>query len=112
MRSEANYIMSRATANVVVISDDYEYMYPGKLWDSIAVGRPIIIIGKPEGDSARLVCERGLGIVLPPFEEPDASSFLEKLRAFDNSDLSSKTQDLQATCVYDAFVHSFERQQA
>ena len=110
--SEANHIMSNATANVVVISDDYEYMYPGKLWDSMAVGRPIIVIGKPECDSARLVRERNLGIVLPPCEEPDASSFLEKLRAFDSSDLSSKTQDLQAACVYDAFVQSFERQQA
>ena len=107
-RSEATYIMSRATANVVVISDDYEYMYPGKLWDSMAVGRPIIIIGKPDGDSARLISERGLGLVLPPFEEPDVSNILEKLRSFDNADLGSKSQDLQAARVYDAFVHGLE----
>jgi hypothetical protein len=105
--SEANYIMSKATANVVLISEDYEYMYPGKLWDSIAAGRPVIVIGKANGDSAQLVSRRGLGIVLPPHEDVDIATFLEELKALDASDLSSKAQSLEVETIYDPFVREF-----
>ena len=105
---EANYIMSKATANVVLISEDYEYMYPGKLWDSIAAGRPVIVIGKANGDSAQLVSRLGLGIVLPTHEDVDIATFLEELKAIDASDLSSKAQSLEVETIYDPFVREFE----
>ena len=56
-------ISKRALGNLLLVASGYEYSYPGKLWDQIAVGRPIICLSSSSGVSAQLIRERQLGVV-------------------------------------------------
>lgn len=39
---------------------------PSKLYGALAVGRPVLFLGPPESEAARVVAERRAGTVLPP----------------------------------------------
>ena len=54
---EAIRLMQHADINVVVVhrSDDSRILIPGKLYDYLKAGRPVMVIGPPDGDAAAIV---------------------------------------------------------
>lgn len=54
-------VMLSGTAGIVIVSAGYEYAYPGKLFDILGTGRPILLVGPPQSDAADLVTSHRLG---------------------------------------------------
>ena len=52
---------------------------PSKLYGALAAGRPIVFIGDPEGDTARIVRD-GPGLVASPEEIPALAAQIRALR--------------------------------
>jgi glycosyltransferase involved in cell wall biosynthesis len=52
---------------------------PSKLYGALAAGRPVVFIGDPEGDVARIV-QDGLGLVAPPDRMPALAAEIRALR--------------------------------
>jgi len=50
---------------------------PSKFYGIIAVGRPVIFIGAPDGEIARLIGESGCGYVVEP---GDGAMLIERIR--------------------------------
>ncbi len=46
------------------------FVVPSRLYGILAAGRPVIVAADPDSETARLVCEVGCGVVLPP-DRPD-----------------------------------------
>ncbi|MHB8257924.1 MAG: glycosyltransferase [Acidiferrobacterales bacterium] len=59
--SRVRDIMLSGTVGIVIISAGYEYAYPGKLFDILGTGRPILLIGPPRSDAAELLARHRLG---------------------------------------------------
>jgi len=59
----ATALMQQSDMNVVVVhrSDDSRILIPGKLYDYLYAGRPVMVIGPPEGDAAQIVRNCGMG---------------------------------------------------
>jgi len=51
---------------------------PGKLFEYIATGRPIIALGDPEGDSAKIIREADAGEVFTHSDQEGIKDFLQK----------------------------------
>jgi glycosyltransferase involved in cell wall biosynthesis len=62
--------------------------YPGKLFEYLAAGRPILAVG-PEGDASRLLEASGAGVRLPA-ERPDEAAALLRLLACDPAGFRSR----------------------
>ena len=60
---KATALMQQSDMNVVVVhrSDDSRILIPGKLYDYLYAGRPVMVIGPPEGDAAEIVHACGIG---------------------------------------------------
>jgi glycosyltransferase involved in cell wall biosynthesis len=68
-----------------------ERIYPAKIFELMAIGRPILTLS-PEGALARLVRSEKLGVVLPPRDEAAIAAHLESLvNDFRAGKLSAKT---------------------
>ena len=64
--SAAASLAKEAAAMVVVVSEGYEYQYPGKIFDAVASGRPVLLLAPRGADAAELVRRHGLGWSLEP----------------------------------------------
>ena len=53
----------------------------GKVFEYIAVGRPILAVVPPDGAAAELIRETGAGVVAPPEDVAAIQSALEELHA-------------------------------
>ncbi|TVQ72333.1 MAG: hypothetical protein EA363_04685, partial [Balneolaceae bacterium] len=60
---KATALMQQSDVNVVVVhrSDDSRILIPGKLYDYLYAGRPVMVIGPPDGDAAQIVRNCGMG---------------------------------------------------
>ena len=61
--TEAVRLMQQADVNLVVVqqSSDSRMLIPGKLYDALAAGRPILLLGDPDGDAAAILDRCGMG---------------------------------------------------
>ena len=55
--NEATSLMQQSDINVVVVhrSDDSRILIPGKLYDYLKAGKPILVIGPTDGDAAAII---------------------------------------------------------
>ena len=60
-QSEVDELAFHALASFVIVSPQYEYAYPGKIFDLINSGRPIFVISQEPCEAGKLVEEYGLG---------------------------------------------------
>ncbi|MEX0680922.1 MAG: glycosyltransferase family 4 protein [Balneolales bacterium] len=71
---EAIRLMQQSDMNVVVVhrSDDSRILIPGKLFDYLKAGKPIMIIGPVDGDAAEIVrkCNIGKAFDYDDYEGP------------------------------------------
>lgn len=59
--SAARGLVHDAAAVVVAVSEGYEYQYPGKIFDVVATGRPVLLIAPAGADATELVRGHHLG---------------------------------------------------
>ncbi len=66
--------------NLCVLDDvpNVERIYPAKIFELMALGRPILTLA-PKGALTRLVQEESLGVVLAPRDAPAVAAYLERL---------------------------------
>jgi len=85
---EAVSLMIQADVNVVVVhrSDDSRILIPGKLFDYLKAGKPVMVIGPPDGDAASIVQKCSIG---KAFDYDDADGPADWLRKL----LKEKQQD-------------------
>ncbi len=57
-------LSGKSIANVIVVSEGYEYAYPGKLFDLIPSKRPIIVVASLDNCASDFVIEYNLGFSL------------------------------------------------
>ena len=59
----ATMLMQQAGLNVVVVhrSEDSRILIPGKLYDYLNAGKPVLVIGPPDGNTASIVKNCGVG---------------------------------------------------
>src|SRR5262249_30057930 len=62
---EALAIASRMDVLLVLSSDKFQYMLPGKLFDCLGVGRPVFAVA-PDGALSEFVREHRLGVAVDP----------------------------------------------
>ena len=59
--AQALELLAAGSAGIVVVSEGYGYTLPGKLFDVLSAGRPVLLLGPTDGEAAGLVRERRLG---------------------------------------------------
>jgi glycosyltransferase involved in cell wall biosynthesis len=81
--AEAIREMRMAHALLLLVSNESGWVghYPGKLFEYLAAGRPILAVG-PAGDASRLLEASGAGVRLPT-ERPEEAAALLRLLACD-----------------------------
>jgi glycosyltransferase involved in cell wall biosynthesis len=81
---------AKADVLVLILTDtkNAQGNIPGKLFEYLATGVPVLALGDPEGDSAKILKDAGAGEVIA---HTDASTIREQLRAL--MDSSSKKVD-------------------
>jgi hypothetical protein len=77
-KPEANRRMQQADALLLISVPDLARYLPGKLFDYVAAGRPVLVHGA-EGESSRLVDALGIGVRHAP--RPDGSTLGQSLHA-------------------------------
>ncbi len=72
--------LSSSHVNLCVLDDvpNVERIYPAKIFELMALGRPILTLA-PKGALTRLVQEESLGVVLAPRDAPAIAAYLERL---------------------------------
>ncbi|MFI5135621.1 MAG: glycosyltransferase, partial [Chitinophagales bacterium] len=79
--AEIASIQQRSHVLLLPINDTPNVMgiIPGKIFEYLAAQRPILVIGKEDGDSARIVRESNTGIVCDFNDKPKMKSEIAKL---------------------------------
>ncbi len=72
--------MVSADVLVLIMGEDERTSIPGKLYEYLAAGRPVLAL-VPEGPAARLIRESGCGVVVPPRDPEQIVSALRQLHA-------------------------------
>lgn len=62
---EATRLMKNSTALLLIYSGSFERYIPGKLYDYLAAGRPVLVFGE-KGEACDIVRRFGAGLVVPP----------------------------------------------
>lgn len=86
---------AKADALVLILTDtkNAQGNIPGKLFEYLATGVPVLALGDPNGDSARILKDSGRGDVIAHF---DFDGIQNRLRNLSNSNSSdTKTSDLE-----------------
>jgi glycosyltransferase involved in cell wall biosynthesis len=77
-RERLSESLSGADVHLVTLQPRLEgLIVPSKFYGIIAVARPVIFIGAPDGEIARLISESGCGYVVEP---RDSASLVERIR--------------------------------
>ncbi len=77
--SVATALMQTADLNLVVVhrSDESEGLVPGKLYDYLRSGKPILVISPKNGDASRIAKKSGLGFVFDHSAVNDLKTWIE-----------------------------------
>lgn len=79
---KATALLGDAAAGVVIVSDRYEYMLPGKIFETIGSRRPVLLVGPDSSEAADLMRRHQLGWAHTPEDiEGIAMSIRAALRA-------------------------------
>ncbi len=78
---EATALMQQADLNLVVVhrSDDSRILIPGKIYDYLKAGKPVLVIGPPEGDAAAIVRYCRIGRTCAYEDEEGLMRYLNEL---------------------------------
>lgn len=78
---EATASMQQSDLNLVVVhrSSDSRMLIPGKIYDYLKAGKPIMGIGPPEGDAASIIERCGMGKVFNYGDEDGPEAWLREL---------------------------------
>lgn len=87
---KAVHLMMQADVNVVVVhrSEDSRILIPGKLFDYLKAGKPILVIGPTDGDAASIVETCNIG---KAFDYEDAEGPADWLQTLLNEKIIHKT---------------------
>ncbi|PAL21797.1 glycosyltransferase [Sphingopyxis sp. GW247-27LB] len=96
-RAEALRAQAEADATVLVVGTDpwEDTLLPGKLFEYIGSGRPIIALANGDSDSGRIITRHGLGIATT--RETDLANFLAMLAEQGMASRASVPEDLTRT---------------
>ncbi len=80
---EATALMQQADLNLVVVhrSDDSRILIPGKIYDYLRAGKPVLAIGPPDGDAAAIIRYCRMGVAFDYEDEDGLEQFLVRLMA-------------------------------
>jgi len=74
---QAGALASKMDALLVLSSDKFDYMLPGKLFDCLGAGRPVLAVA-PEGALCEFVREHNLGVAVDPGREDSMDAAFER----------------------------------
>lgn len=75
-------VLSAGNVHLVTLRAGCErYVFPSKIYGIVAVGRPIVFVGPPACEVARMVCDRRLGWVVDPAEPSALAALIAHLAA-------------------------------
>lgn len=79
---KATLLMQKSDVNVVVVhrSEDSRILIPGKLYDYLNAGRPVMVIGPTDGDAATIVESCRIGMTFDYDDVEGPAGWLEELR--------------------------------
>jgi glycosyltransferase involved in cell wall biosynthesis len=75
--AEALALLDGALAGVVVVSPDFQYAYPGKVFEILGRARPLLVLAPQGCDTAELTIRHALGWTHPP---EDVEGLADSLR--------------------------------
>lgn len=82
LRSGLTTSLPAADAHLVSLRPAYaQLVYPSKLAGVLAAGRPVLFVGPPESEIARLVHEHGCGDTINPGDAPALAASIRRLAA-------------------------------
>jgi glycosyltransferase involved in cell wall biosynthesis len=89
-----------AHVHLVCLDPAFEgVMFPSKFSAAIASGRPVILIGSPEGEIGRLILEHDIGCVIRP---GDAAGLLETIRLLLQDPASARARGERARQLFES----------
>jgi len=81
-RSGLTTSLPAADTHLVTLRSAYaQLVYPSKLAGVLAAGRPVLFVGPPEGEIARLVREHDCGCAVAPGDAPALAASIRRLAA-------------------------------
>lgn len=100
---EAFEYAKRSLCNLVIVSPDYEYQYPGKVFDLIPAGRPIYVISSCASEAGKLIEKYEIGYSIVGDNTADLARRIrgEIDREFK---IPSKVNDLRVDNIYKRMV--------
>jgi glycosyltransferase involved in cell wall biosynthesis len=95
IHSEVFGFYEKADALILILTDtkNAKGNIPGKVFEYLATGLPVLALGDPKGDSAVIIKEGGAGQVLPHTAHASIQIALRKLADSVDSDFSVSTID-------------------
>ena len=75
-RQTALELIHGATVAVVIVSSDYDYAYPSKLFDAIGKS-PVLLLGPPDCDAGKFVERHQLGWAVSPGDQTRIAQVLD-----------------------------------
>ncbi len=93
---KATALMQQSDMNVVIVhrSDDSRILIPGKLYDYLYAGRPVMVIGPPEGDAAQIVRKCGMGFAFDYEDTTGPENWIRQLAASHYANIQPQTDRL------------------
>lgn len=79
-KHEANRRMEQADVLLLIATPDLQRYLPGKLFDYVAAGRPVLIVGSP-GEASAVLERLGIGQLCSPGEPARLAECLDRLAA-------------------------------
>ena len=92
---EATLLMQQADMNVVVVhrSIDSRILIPGKLYDYLKAGRPVMIIGPTDGDAAAIVETCRIGRTFDYADVSGPAAWIKAVASLDSTGMSPGQQE-------------------
>lgn len=116
-KREANRRMQASDALLLIATQDLTRYLPGKLFDYVASGRPVLVVGA-EGESSRLLEKLGVGTLAP---DADGIALQEALTKLEHIDMTSRRTTVKSwlqmhrrdTVAHSAFeiLHALRKRQ-
>ena len=70
--------MLGATALLLIVDSDDELSLPGKVFEYLRAGRPILVVGPPDGETARLIRDCAAGEVVDARDHEQVAATLDR----------------------------------